>query len=72
MTRADPRLDAPSRNVTDPVSVPGNADDMVAVNVTDCPETEGLFVEARTVVEVPLTNWLTVREELVSNVASAL
>ncbi len=53
---------APSRNVTVPVGVPapGAVTVTVAVNVTDCPKTDGLTDEA-TVVDVLalFTTWLT-------------
>jgi hypothetical protein len=71
-TGTEPRPDAPSKNVTDPVGVPGNDDDTEAVKVTDSPATEGLLSETRVVVVVPCTNWLSVDEVLVSNVAFPL
>ena len=46
-----PREVTPSKNSTDPVAVPtpGETGATVAVNVTDCPKTEGV-VEANVVV----------------------
>jgi hypothetical protein len=56
---------APSRKVTVPVGVPapGATGETVAVNLTDCPKTEG-FTDEATVVEVGagLTAWLRVPE----------
>ncbi len=47
----EPRLVPPSLNCTLPVGVPepGATADTVAVNVTDCPNTEGLLFELTTV-----------------------
>ena len=51
-----PRIAAPSLKVTVPEGVPVNWGVTVAVNVTDCPETEGFDGEARVVaVEALLT-----------------
>ena len=45
-----PRTVTPFLNVTVPVGVPLNCGVTVAVNVTDCPETEGLTAELTVVV----------------------
>lgn len=47
-----PKVVAPSLNVTVPegVPLPGDVAETVAVNVTDCPETEGLWSEVTPVV----------------------
>ena len=47
-----PRVTVPSRNVTVPVGVPvaGGLTVTVAVNVSDCPNTDGLTDEATVVV----------------------
>jgi hypothetical protein len=49
---------APSKNCTVPVATEGRT---VAENVTDCPDVEGLTLEARLVVEAA---WLTVSDTL--------
>jgi hypothetical protein len=46
----------PSKNCTVPVATEGRTE---AVNVTDCPDVEGLTLEARLVVEAA---WLTVSD----------
>jgi hypothetical protein len=61
LSAAVPRMVVPSSKVTVPVGVPlpGDRALTVAVNLTDCPYTDGLADEARAVV-VPagLTPWL--------------
>ena len=51
-----PSVVLPSLNVTVPVGVPlaGATAAIVAVNVTDCPKTEGLAEEVTAVLELPL------------------
>ena len=57
-----PSVVAPSRNVTVPVGVPvpGGTTATVAVNVTDCPNTDGLADDATVVVVLALGEGLTV------------
>ena len=61
-----PSMVAPSLKVTVPVGVPA-PELTVAVNVTDCPETEGLGEEASAVLVAAnawLTTWLSAVEVL--------
>ena len=64
----EPREVAPSKNSIDPVAVPapGAVVATVAVNVTDCPKTEGFAEEVKAVVVLALfTTWLTAELVLV-------
>lgn len=63
----------PSRKLTAPVGVPapGLTAEMVAVNVTPCPKTDGLTDEVRVTVEPALlTTWLTAPLVLVLKLVS--
>jgi len=66
----DPRVVAPSRNVTVPVGVPP-VTVTVAVNVTDWPVVDGLTDEASTVVlALPLTTCVTTEDVLPAKLVS--
>ena len=68
-----PMTVAPSRKFTDPVGVPapGLTTATVAVNVTLCPNTDGLTEDVRLVVVLALlTTWDTVPLVLVRKLAS--
>jgi hypothetical protein len=66
----DPRVVAPSRNVTVPVGVPP-VPVTVAVNVTDWPAVDGLTDEASTVVlGLPLTTCVTTEDVLPAKLVS--
>jgi hypothetical protein len=55
-----PSVVLPSRNVTVPVAPNGET---LAVNITDCPEMDGLALEVTVVVVLALTNWDQVTED---------
>ena len=57
LSRLDPRLFVPSRNVTVPVGVPAVAV-TVAVKVTVCPLVDGLREDIRVVIVVAVTVWV--------------
>lgn len=62
---------APSSKVTDPVTVPLNCGDTVAVKVTDCPGFDGFRDDAKVIVVVALlTTWLTGFEVLAAKFES--
>ncbi len=66
-----PSVVVPSMNVTVPVGVPGETLVTVAVNVTDCPVTDGLGAETRAVVVgAETTFWPTPAEVLPAKVES--
>jgi len=70
---AVPRVDAPSRKVTVPVGVPaaGATALTVAVNVTACPNKDGLTEEVTVVVLLPLlTVWVIAAEVLLAKFVS--
>jgi hypothetical protein len=68
-----PSVTVPSRNVTVPLGLPapGGVTVTVAVNVTDCPKTDGLVPEATVVaVFALLTVWVIAALVLVLKLAS--
>src|SRR5208337_2602234 len=65
------RTVAPFRKVTVPVGVPADADEIVAVKVTDCPESDGFREETKVVVVGSLlTTWFTAFDLLARNFGS--